>query len=76
MLIFSSDRKKITDCISVSVQRNFGGGKDSKFVLLGYAGFGTSFDGILASYSDEKTAMDELEKIFTAFENGAKSYRI
>lgn len=76
MLVFSKDRKKIADCVSVSVQRNFGGGKDGKYVLVGSAGFGTSYDGILASYSDEKTAMDELEKIFAAFENGAKSYRL
>ena len=31
---------------------------------------------MLGTFSDEKTAMDELEKIFAAFEGGAKSYRI
>ena len=43
---------------------------------VGSAGFGTMCDGILAVYPDEKTAVDELEKIFAAFESGAGSYRI
>lgn len=73
MLIFSQDRKKILDCVSVSVTRNFGGGKDAKFSLVGSSGIGTA---LLASYPDEKTALDELEKIFAAFEGGAKSYRL
>ena len=76
MLIFSQDRKKIIDCITVSVTRNFGGGKDGKYCMVGSGGFGTSFDGVLATYPDEKTAMDELEKIFAAFENGEKTYRL
>ena len=75
MLIFSQDRKKIVDCFSVTVTRNFGGGKDGKFAIVGHS-LGTEFDGVLESFSDEKTAMDELEKIFVAFEGGAKSYRI
>ena len=45
-------------------------------LLVGSAGFGTMCDGILAVYPDEKTAVDELEKIFAAFESGAGSYRI
>lgn len=76
MLIFSQDRKKVVDCVTVYVTRNFGGGKEGKYVLVGSGGFGTSYDGILAAYPDEKTAMDELEKIFAAFENGAGSYRL
>lgn len=76
MLIFSQDRKKIVDCVTVSVTRNFGGGKDGKFAIVGSGGFGTSFDGLLGTYSDEKTAMDELEKLFAAYENGEKSYRL
>lgn len=32
--------------------------------------------GVIASFSDEKTAMDELEKMFTAFESGAQAYRL
>lgn len=75
MLIFSQDRKKIVDCFSVTVTRNFGGGKDGKFAIVGHS-LGTEFDGVLGSFSDEKTAMDELEKIFQAFEGGAKSYRM
>lgn len=78
MLIFSKDRKKIVDCISVAVSRNYGGGREAKFSLVGSGGIGTTLDGsgLLASYPDEKTAMDELEKIFAAFEGGAKTYRL
>ena len=71
MLIYSQSRKKIADCAAISVERIVGGGKEGKF-----AGFGTMCDGILAVYPDEKTAVDELEKIFAAFESGAGSYRI
>ena len=76
MMIFSKDRKKMIDCTAISVERNFGGGKDGKYALVGSADFGTTSDGILAVYSDEKTALDELEKIFAAAENGAKFYRL
>lgn len=78
MLIFSKDRKKIVDCISVTVSRNYGGGREAKFSLVGSGGISTALDGsgLLASYPDEKTAMDELEKIFAAFEGGAKTYRL
>lgn len=77
MLIFSQDRKTMVDCVTLSVTRNFGGGKDKKFCIVATAGYGTMFNGgVIASYPDEKTAMDELEKIFAAFESGAKSYKL
>ncbi len=76
MLIYSQKRKKIADCAAISVERIVGGGKEGKFALVGSAGFGTMCDGILAVYPDEKTAVDELEKIFAAFESDAGSYRI
>lgn len=76
MLIFSQDRKKIVEFAMLSVTRNFGGGKDGKYAIVGTGNLGVSFDGILGTYADEKTAMDELEKIFAAFENGEKSYRL
>lgn len=65
------------DCVSVQVTRNFGGGKDGKFGLIAYGGgLGSMSYGVIASFSDEKTAMDELEKMFTAFESGAQAYRL
>lgn len=76
MLIFSRDRKKMIDCVSVHITRNYGGGKDGKFCLVGSGGLGTPCDSMLATYPDEKTAMDELEKMFTAFESGAQAYRL
>lgn len=69
--------KKMIDCVSVQVTRNFGGGKDGKFGLIAYGGgLGSMSYGVIASFSDEKTAMDELEKMFTAFESGAQAYRL
>ncbi len=76
MLILSMDRKKVMDCAAVSVEKYYGGGKDSRFALIGSTEAGTASDGVLAAYPDEKTAIDELEKIFAAFESGAKSYRL
>ena len=77
MLIFSQNKKQIMDCKTLSVTKNFGGKKEDKFVIVGSAGIATEFNGngILASFPDEKTALDALEKVFTSFENGAKSYR-
>ena len=76
MLIYSQSRKKIADCAAISVERNVGGGKEGKYALVGSAGFGTMCDVILSLYLVEKTAVDELEKIFAAFDSGAGSYRI
>lgn len=76
MLIFSKDRKKVQDCVSIAVQKVFGGGKDAKYAIVGFSNLGANIDGVMANYPDEKTAMDELEKIFAAFESGAKSYRL
>ena len=77
MLIFSQNKRQIMDCQTLSVTKNYGGKKEEKFVITGSAGVTTELNenGILASFPDEKTALDALEKVFTAFENGAKSYR-
>ncbi len=77
MLVFSQNRKTIIDCVSLGVSRNFGGKKDEKYVIVGTAGFGTAVNenNIMALFPDEKSAMDELEKVFTAFAEGASSYK-
>lgn len=77
MLIYSQDRKTVSDCRTISVARNFGAGRDKKYALVAMAGYGATVNsGVVGVYPDEKTAMDELEKIFAAFESGAKSYRL
>ena len=58
MLIFSRDRKKVQDCVSIAVQKVFGGGKEQKYAIIGSSGFGTTYDGVLAYYADEKTALE------------------
>lgn len=70
MYILSQDKKKIV-CFSegiLSVGRNIGGGKDGKFAV-----FVNGLE-ILGVYSEEKNAIDELEKIFNAAEEGKTTY--
>lgn len=76
MLIFSKDRRLLADCVMVHIARNLGGGKDGKYILSGSAGFSTGGTQVLAEYADEKAAMDELEKIFSAFSAGERAYRL
>ncbi len=76
MIILSQDKKNISDCARVSVERNLGGGKDAKYILIGtLIGTGT-FQYSIANYPDEGSAMAELQKICTAFANGEKAYVI
>ena len=74
MMIMSRDGKTIIKINSIQVVKNIGGPKDGKYVLSANGGFGAG--AVLAQYTDEKTAMDELEKIYTAMTEGAKAYRI
>ncbi len=74
MLIMAQDKKRMVDCKIVEVTRNIGGGKEAKYVLTAStSGFGAM---IIGAYPDEESAMVELEKIYTAFESGAKTYRV
>lgn len=71
MLILSQDKKSVIDAKLVQVQRNLGGGKDGKYMLVASAaGFGSV---IVACFPDEKTAVDALEKAYRAFSEGAAS---
>lgn len=70
MYILSQDKKKIfcfTEGI-LTVGRNIGGGKDGKFAIF------TGELEILGVYPEEKNAIDELEKILTAAEEGKTTY--
>ncbi len=74
MLIYSQDRKSVVDAALFTVERNLGGGKDAKYVILAKPdGFGAVV--IAAAYPDEKTAMDALEKVYAAFADGAAAYK-
>ncbi len=72
MLIYSSNKKSVIEARLLQVQRNIGGGKDGKYMIIAYPeGMGTV---IAATFADEKTAVDALEKAFKAFADGASSY--
>lgn len=77
MLIISQDRKRVMECTTLGVTKNFGAKKDEKYAIIGTTGFSGALEGsyTLALYPDEKTAMDELEKAFNAFAEGAASYK-
>lgn len=73
MLVYSQDRKNVVDAKLLQVQRVIGGTKSSKYAIMA---FGESTGQVIAAqFPDEKTALDTLEKVFQAFESGAKSYR-
>lgn len=74
MLIYSQDRKSVVDAKFLQIQRNPGGGKDAKYSIAAYnEGIGQA--ALAASFPDEKTATDALEKAYQAFADGAKAYK-
>ncbi len=76
MIIFAQDKKSISDCLRVSVERNLGGGKEAKYTLVGMT-HGTGVMAYnLANFPDEESAMAELQKIYTALAAGDKAYSI
>ena len=77
MLVFSQDRKRVMDCNTIRISKNFGAKKDEKYAITGSGVFNDTLDNnyTLALFPDEKSAMDELEKVFNAFAEGAASYK-
>lgn len=76
MIIYSQDRKRVMDCVTLAVSKNYGAKKEEKYAIIGTAGFASGIDGnVFALYPDEKTAIDELEKAYNAFAEGARSYK-
>lgn len=74
MLILSLDRKKIIKASALSVSKNFSGKKEEKWAIV--AESKDSLQAVVAAvFSDEKTAIDALEKAFQAFADGAGCYR-
>ena len=74
MLIYAQDRKSVAVAKSLVVSRNIGGGKDGKYMILAYTE-GIGGQVIAGTYPDEKSAIDALEKAYTAFAEGAKAYK-
>lgn len=75
MLIYSSDKKSVVEASMLQVQRNIGGGKDGKYMIIACSDRMGTAVVIAATFPDEKTAVDALEKAFGAFSEGASSYR-
>lgn len=77
MLVYSQDRKRVMECTTLGISRNIGAKKEEKYSVIGTTGFSGALEGsyTLALFPDEKSAMDELEKAFNAFAQGASSYK-
>lgn len=74
MYILSMDGKTLIKATTLSVTKNFGGKKEQKFAISAERE-GQLVAVVAALYSDEKIAVDALEKAFQAFADGAKAYR-
>lgn len=76
MYMLREDGKVLANYTTFKVVANATFSKDKKIALTGTTqGFAAEED-ILAFYADEKTAMDELEKIFAAIKEGKTCYTI
>lgn len=76
MLVISQGKRGIIDTKVLLVERVYGD-KSGKYAIVARDESlrDTSGAMIMAYFPDEKTAINTLEKVFQAFEDGAKSYR-
>lgn len=72
--ILAQDRKRLVMLSrgTLEVTRNIGGGKDGKYAII--ANSNELIGTIIGSYSEEKEAIDALEKLFAAIAAGEKTY--
>lgn len=73
MIIISKDKTKCAEYNRITVQKNFGGGKEKKYAVVGSV---NHHDDILECYPDKESAIAQLEKIFAAYQNGEKTYTL
>lgn len=74
MLIYSLDRKTILKASKLTVTKNYGGKKEAKWAITAESKGG--FQAVVAAvFTEEKNAVDALEKAFEAFANGAAAYK-
>ena len=73
MVILSNDKTICAEYNRLTVQRNYGNGKDKKFALIGNV---HHHSDVLNSYPTKEDAVAELEKIYAAYQNGDKTYAI
>lgn len=73
MVILSKDKTKCAEYNRIIVQKNFGGGKEKKYAVIGSV---NHHDDILDCFPDKESAVRELEKIFAAYQNGEKTYTL
>lgn len=74
MYIISRDKKLIMEAKNLQVTANLCGKKNEKYSIVA-SGYGLGAE-IVGTYPDEKTAIDEMEKIFAAMAAGEATYEI
>lgn len=73
MLVYSYDKKTVVDATCLTVERNPGGGKDGKFVIIGWRN--SIGEGVICSrFATEEDAINELENAFKAFADDSSYY--
>ena len=76
MYMIREDGKVLADYRTFKIDTNVSFSKDKKHALVGITqGYGAECD-VLAYFSDEKAAHDELNKIFEAIKEGRTHYTI
>ena len=73
MVILSNDKTICAEYNRLTVQRNYGNGKDKKYALIGSV---NHHSDVLNSYPTKEEAVAELEKIYAAYQNGDRTYSI
>ena len=73
MVILSNNKTICAEYNRLTVQRNYGNGKDKKFALIGNV---HHHSDVLNSYPTKEEAIAELEKIYAAYQDGDKTYAI
>ena len=73
MVILSNDKTICAEYNRLTVQRNYGNGKDKKYALIGSV---NHHSDVLNSYPTKEEAVAELEKIYVAYQNGDRTYSI
>ena len=79
MYILSQDKKMFAEYRRVSISKKYNGKKGNKVFLLGIrSGFLSELDGkmVLGCYESEEAAIEELNNICVAMQNGKAAYAI
>ena len=76
MFILSQDKKNLAEYRKIYIQKNWGGKKGNKSVLIGDVLHAFSSSIVLGMYADQEEAVAELGRICEAMKNGDTVYAV